>query len=792
MATSVTFGGTGGSGNSSYKLTSGPIGLPSGGRAMANGDTRCGFRLKSLHLGGYSGAASGTASLAGSAGSWSTPSGSPAYRAVSGSLALVNGGSKYLTVTPGARTRFGRGGSGTVTDGFGVDFTGTIGGTYEWSEAPTAPTLSSVAMAGPTSAVVNFAAPSDDGGEAVTGYRIVYANNSGFVGAATLDVDATALSRVVTGLTPGEWWFKVAARNAVTQAAASSSVFSSSLSVVLSADVGDLDGWAAFGTLPAGLTPLVGAGLRRGLVYPIGAGAPTGLLREISCASSGSVAAAALGIERTFTGLVVGRTYKLNGTALSLQDTTPAGNLYRFAVVGIGSGSNATTSDTADPVAIPEYTFVATGTSHVVRVELNEAASWSGSGWFEAVAFYGVTLTEIPNASPYRLQDVTLESSLANHFTIACDTVGAVWWVDSDDVTQFRQVPGDTAVRATFTDARAPGELEYIDLAESYDTRNVVNDLAVKNYGRDAVTGNSRDVDYALTDAASVAEWGVRSGDVAMCLRSGYVLLENMVKNPSGEVDAAFWAGGTGISAVARVNTVGGAVGSWAIRGTTSGATANLIAGSAGVFYPVAPGETYTFSLWVRSQVARSATLNIQWWDVLSGGGSVIATATSASFSTSASGWVRVHLTAVAPVGAVGAYPYISTTGNSAGQYHYADGAMFHAGALIGYFDGSTTPTDDLIYEWTGAAGASSSVVRTFETLNDRIAEIVEQLKTPQRAVSSITWNAQEDPALAAALDIQDRIRVRFQGATADYRIVGISHRVTGTRWLMTLTLAPR
>lgn len=521
-------------------------------------------------------------------GSWSDnwtydyrPSGLQSYTLLNTTIEVTHdgGGDKSVTVTASAST---------------VDLgSASIGSqTLYLPRIPTAPTVGAFNLSGATEATLNWSAPGNDNG-VVTGYRMQYGTDPTFAVCTTIQL-AKVTSKLLTGLTPGAVMYgRVAALTAF-----GATAYSASATVVIVASIGELDGWEGYGTLPGGLSSIVTGALRRGSVYPLGTGAPTGLLREIQRSGSGSVAAGAVGIRRTFTGLTVGATYKLSGTALSLQNTTPTGNIYRWAVVGVGSGADGTTSDTTHPVAIPDYTFVATATSHVVQIQLNEGPSWSGAGWFEAVAFYGIKLTEIPNPSPNRLQDVALVSSLAKHFTVACDTVGAVWWVDSDDVTQFRQVPESTALKAIFTDKRAPGEKEYIDLAASYDTRNVVNSLAVKNYGRDAGTGNSDDEDYALVDEQSVSMWGVRTGSVEMSMRT----------------------------------------------------------------------------------------------------------------------------------------------------------------------DVST------------------------ELIEARAGVLLNSLKTPQIAVAWIEWNAQDDPDLAASLDVQDRVRVKFGGKVADYRIVGISHKITGSRWLMTLT----
>lgn len=117
-------------------------------------------------------------------------------------------------------------------------------------------------------------------------------------------------------------------------------------------------------------------------------------------------------------------------------------------------------------------------------------------------------------------------------------------------------------------------------------------------------------------------------------------------------------------------------------------------------------------------------------------------------------------------------------------------GGSFETNAAHTFFDGNTTdPTGDLVYAFTGPVNASSSTRSTFAILNARIREVIEDRKTPTRLVSRIVWNAQQDPALAATLDVQDRIRVRFQGQTQDSRIIGLKHDMRGDRWVVTLDI---
>lgn len=783
-------------------VATGGIGLPTG-RTLADGSAPA----QIIALYGYvsgRGAARGVTMSLGSAAVYFT-AGASSSAQDTGWLGtngwLVQGGTATFRYDLGGQSYFGRssssGGIG-VENPPGAGFTGVLGGNYRYVIGPTAPTIGTFTQVSPVEATLTWSAPSDNGGAGVTGYVIEYATNASYTSSKTVAVGAV-LSHTLTGLTPGTQVFaRVAASNQVTTAKGTTSIPSASASVILVADIGDLDGWTVYGTLPGGLTALIGTGLRRGSVYPLGAGAPTGLLREVQQSGTGGpVTAAALGIQRTFPGLKIGTTYKLDGTVLSLQDTTPSGNIYRWSVTGIGTGSNATTSNTTTPVAVPSYMFVATATSHVVQLQLNEAASWSGSGWFEAVALYGMTLTEIPNTSPYRLQDVALESSLANHFTIACDTVGAAWWVDRSNVTQFRQVANEAGVKATFTDRRAIGAMEYTDIAASYDTRNTINSIKVTNHGRDAGTGNTKDVAYTANDSASITAFGARSGSLDMEMRSAYVDATNLIANPSGEVNATGYAAGTGMTVSRQLHSsFGGGIsgtaneGSYFIRHAFTTTVNNN-----GFFYttyaPVTPGKTYTWSAWFRSSKVQRLSPALQYSN------STPANPVGAAIVLAANVWTYVSQTVTIPgvVPSVGPYLYSTAgTGYSAwvsGDTLDIDCLMFEeATTPSAYFDGSSADsTGDFIYAYTGTPHASSSTRTNFKLINDRIREVLTGHSTPEVLVSRIRWNAQENPALAAALEIQDRVRIEFRNTVQLSRIVGIKHELSGDNWIIEMEL---
>lgn len=353
----------------------------------------------------------------------------------------------------------------------------------------------------------------------MTGYRVDWSTVSDFSSDVHTSYPGAVLTATLTGITPGSTiYVQVAAINAVATAASTTSAFSTASSLVMIADIGDVDGWASFGTDPTGVDPLVTGGVRRGTITPLGDGT-TGLIREYTCTGSGGpTVSGARGLQRTFTGLTVGETYRLNGTAIAMSATTPATTKYRWAVTTIGSGSWATITDDSTPATLPEYEFVATATSHVVQIQA-DAASWAADGYFEQVGFYKITLTLVPNPTDFFCQDVDLQTSLANQYTLACTTLGAAWWVGADNVTRFRQADDSPSPVASFSDTGVAGTVSYVDVAVSQSTKNIANMLDITNYGRPGQTTTS------FTDDDSVAAWGPRQARLSLSLYDGATYL---------------------------------------------------------------------------------------------------------------------------------------------------------------------------------------------------------------------------------------------------------------------------
>ena len=83
------------------------------------------------------------------------------------------------------------------------------------SKAPKAPSTPVLTSSNPTQISVDWNAPADDGGSAITGYRVQVDDNSGFTSPATYSTGTTT-AYTATGQTPGKkYWVRVAAVNAV-------------------------------------------------------------------------------------------------------------------------------------------------------------------------------------------------------------------------------------------------------------------------------------------------------------------------------------------------------------------------------------------------------------------------------------------------------------------------------------------------------------------------------------------------------------------------------------------------
>lgn len=360
-----------------------------------------------------------------------------------------------------------------------------------------APTMKTWAQNSTGGLVATWSAPSTTTG--LTGYRLQVARDANFTsGVQNIDV-GNVLTATATGLAGGRIYYaRVAARTA-----GGVNAFSSSLNTMLVLDSGDLDGWTRVGTKPAAISYYTTAGIRRGI-----AGTSQALWLESLSTAAVTLASDAFGIQRTFTGLTVGKAYRFEASAVA--DGTPLAKRYRIRVVSEGDSAPVTVGML--PVSLGFVEFVADANTVTVQILLAESVTVpANSEAVERIALQNFRLSELATDYPQRLRETVYESNLANHLDLACNSVGASWYVGTDGNTRFR-LPGSTLpVTAIFSDETGDDFLHYIDVSADYDTRSQVNRLDVTNYGVDAERVNEENDELVVVSQTSIDEYGVLS-----------------------------------------------------------------------------------------------------------------------------------------------------------------------------------------------------------------------------------------------------------------------------------------
>lgn len=134
--------------------------------------------------------------------------------------------------------------------------------------------------------------------------------------------------------------------------------------------------------------------------------------------------------------------------------------------------------------AKPFYTveFVADSDSTTIGVVVDQALTGDPGKTLARFGIFNMKLQQKDYTYPQRLEGNKYDSSLANHFDLACNSVGATWHVDTAGITQVVQPAKYLPISHVFSDE--PGEefLKYIDLEPTHDTANIVNVLEVNNY----------------------------------------------------------------------------------------------------------------------------------------------------------------------------------------------------------------------------------------------------------------------------------------------------------------------
>jgi hypothetical protein len=311
----------------------------------------------------------------------------------------------------------------------------------------------------------------------LTGYRIQVSTSDSFATIAT-QIDVGDVRQADVPALPGgrRYWARVAARTE-----GGVNAYSSARDVMLILSSGDLDGWTRASGKPASLAYFTADGIRRGTLN----GLDALYLESIGTGTGDVVPEYTIGICRTLTGLTPGKSYRVRANMTGLYDDFGDTRAITFALSANGiTAAPMTLPEPSATVALPWVEFIATGTSALVQIVLAAALQPApADAEAERVAFHGITVTELSSDYRQRLRNTVYESNLANHFDLACNSVGATWYVAKDGVTRFAAPAATLPISAVFADASGDGVLEFVDIAAGYDTLGTVNRIEATNYG---------------------------------------------------------------------------------------------------------------------------------------------------------------------------------------------------------------------------------------------------------------------------------------------------------------------
>lgn len=381
----------------------------------------------------------------------------------------------------------------------------TLGGFGAWSATfkitpgLPAPTLNSAATeTGNYRLRVAWSAPSITTG--LTGYRVQTATDAAFTKNVQHNDVGNVLTTDLTRTGGKRYWVRVAARTA-----GGVNTWSGSRAVVHQLAAGNVDSWTRVGAKPAAIAYYTQSGIRRGAT-----GGRQALILESLSTGNVTLAADTFGIQRKITGLKIGHAYRFEASGNLLG--AALGGTYRLRVLGEVAAAPVTL--TTAPQSLGYVEFIASATTATLQILLADPITVSGAqDIVENAAFHGIRLLELATDYPVRLRETVYESNLANHLDLACNSVGASWFVAKDGVTRFR-LPGSTLpLRGVFTDDDTPDALHYVDIAAARDTRGMFNRLDVTNYGVTDESGERREEndELVVTSSASITRYGTRS-----------------------------------------------------------------------------------------------------------------------------------------------------------------------------------------------------------------------------------------------------------------------------------------
>jgi len=451
-----------------------------------------------------------------------------------------------------------------------------------------------------------------------------------------------------------------------------------------------------------------------------------------------------------------------------------------------------------------------------------------------------------PEAHVYRLVDNNLDGTLREQLELACNTVGATWFVNRNDNFQTRALGAYTTTGCLFTDdptywnsgnkpANAGSTIYYNltfrDIDFGTDTANIANVVNFSNVmPRNMVTRASGgtlvykdpattpgptlpvlDQSYTAEEASSISSYGRRPRDLQTNVypyrttdTDSYYLRFNGYDDPGAEYRTTPELFVLGNVCNASTTTSNPKSGTYCWNLTTTALVDGFrvkLGPSSGYPMKVKPtANTNPFLVSVRVPVSTAryrkgiayynnngALLTTQY-------GSLI-TPTINVYNTNTAVFMNF---ATIPAGAVSWRPVLQILHQTAGT-NFPIGTTFKIDEIsvnpnidtTSYFTGDNADTATDLYSWEGNPGESWSYL-TRNILDNIGDEVLTYWATQRNSFRSITFNARQNWDSIRFIEPGGRVDIRFQGANYTAWIDSIRIQADSEDFVTTFTLSSR
>jgi hypothetical protein len=459
---------------------------------------------------------------------------------------------------------------------------------------------------------------------------------------------------------------------------------------------------------------------------------------------------------------------------------------------------------------------------------------------------YGFSIPTSPESHIFRLVDNNVEASLADHLDLACNSVGATWYVNNTNGVQPLKKGEYPTSGILFTDT--PGywtagnkpanagaiiyyNIQYSSVDAGSDSANIANVVNMTNVmPRNMVTRASGgalvykdpattpgpvlpvlEQPYRAEDASSITTYGRRSRDLFTNVypyrttdTDSYYLRFNGYNDPGAEYQTTPELFVLGNVCNATTSTANPKSGTYCWNLTTTALVDGFrvkLGPDGGYPMKVKPtANTNPFLVSFRTPVSTARyTRGIEYYD---NNGNIVLT----QLGTQITPTVNVYSTnstvfmnfAAIPTSAVSWRPIINVAHQTPGT-NFAIGTIFKFDEVsvnpdmdtASWFSGDNADTATDLYSWEDSPGESWSYL-TRNILDNIGAEVITYWAAQKNNIRSITFNARQNWETLLFIEPGARVDIRLAGVSYTSFISTISYRADNEDFIVTLNLSAR